>query len=429
MGALTTQDGHGVDAEQRRYLVVSSDSHAGPSLERDMRPYCPQRYLPDFEDFAKHVHDGVGHLHEITVAMQKDPILREAFERTTNCPGQTDPLARLRDMDEAGIAAEAIFAGGQNGEVLPFMGVGWDAGPRESPQILRAVGEHMWNEWLADFVSVAPERLLGVMQVPTWDVDAAVREIEWGRRAGLRLVNLPAPRSDLLAYNDPVYEPLWSACEALGLSLVTHGGGGEAPLGFPGPGGKHMYLYESGWLSRRHLWQLIFGGVFHRHPQLKLIFTEQKVAWVAPTLADLDSIYFSNDWGRDLRAELPKSPSEYWASNCYNGGSFLTPWETGMRDGVGVTNLLWGSDYPHTEGTWPNTRLAMRHAFSGLPESDTRLILGENAVVAYGLDANALRTVADLIGPTPQDLSEPLAPQQASAIRSLAFRSAGHWET
>jgi hypothetical protein len=94
-----------------------------------------------------------------------------------------------------------------------------------------------------------------------------------------------------------------------------------------------------------------------------------------------------------------------------------------------VTNLLWGSDYPHTEGTWPNTRLAMRHAFSGLPESDTRLILGENAVVAYRLDANELRTVADRIGPTPQDLSEPLAPQQASAIRSLAFRSAGHWET
>ena len=127
--------------------------------------------------------------------------------------------------------------------------------------------------------------------------------------------------------------------------------------------------------------------------------------------------------------ELPKSPSEYWASNCYNGGSFLTPWESDMRHGVGVTNLLWGSDYPHTEGTWPNTRLAMRHAFSGLPESDTRLILGENAVVAYGLDVDALRTIASRIGPTPQDLSEPLVPQETSAIHSLAFRAAGHWET
>jgi hypothetical protein len=71
----------------------------------------------------------------------------------------------------------------------------------------------------------------------------------------------------------------------------------------------------------------------------------------------------------------------------------------------------------------------MRHAFSGLPESDTRLILGENAVVAYGLDFDALRTIASRIGPTPQDLNEPLAPQEASAIHSLAFRAAGHWET
>jgi len=84
MGAFTTQDGRSAEVEKRRYLVVSSDSHAGPSLERDLRPYCPERYLPDFEDFARHVHDGVGHLHEITVAMQKVPELREAFERTAN---------------------------------------------------------------------------------------------------------------------------------------------------------------------------------------------------------------------------------------------------------------------------------------------------------------------------------------------------------
>jgi hypothetical protein len=132
MGALTTRDGGGVEMKERRYLVVSSDLHAGPSLQRDLRPYCPARYLPDFDEYARHVRENAGHLHEITLAIQRDPHLREAFERTASCPGQTDPSARLRDMDDAGIAAEAIFAGGQNGEVLPFVGVGWDAGTRES---------------------------------------------------------------------------------------------------------------------------------------------------------------------------------------------------------------------------------------------------------------------------------------------------------
>jgi predicted TIM-barrel fold metal-dependent hydrolase len=332
-------------------------------------------------------------------------------------------------MDQAGIAAEVIFAGGQNGEILPFVGVGWDAGSGDSPQVLRAVGEHMWNAWLADFVSESPERLLGVMQVPIWDIDAAVAELEWGRGAGLCVVNLPAPRSDIAAYNDPVYEPFWSACEALDLPFVTHGGGGERPLGFPGPGGKHLYLYESGWLSRRHLWQMIFGGVFQRHPRLRLIFTEQRVVWVPMALADLDSIFFSDDWGRELRAELQKPPSEYWSSNCYNSGSFLTPWEAAIRDAVGARNLLWGSDYPHYEGTWPNTKLAMRHAFSGVPEDDARKLLGENAVRAYGLDLPSLRTVADRIGPTPDDLAVPLSADEFPAFRSAAFRTAGHWSS
>jgi len=419
------------DLDPRRYLVVSSDSHAGPSLERDLRKYCPASYLEDFDDFVRQVPRGVGHGQLITMATQDDaaPLLKEAFARTSGCPGQTDPDARLRDMDEAGIAAEMIFAGGQNGEMLPFIGIGWDAGSRDIARELRAVGEHIWNQWLVEFVSSAPERLLGVMQVPLWDVDAAVREIEWGRTMGLRAVNLPAPRSDLVAYNDPVYEPFWSACESLGLPLVTHGGGGDAPLGFPGPGGKHLYLYESGWLSRRHLWQLIFGGVFHRHPSLKLVFTEQRVRWVGPTLTELDSIYDSEDWARELRADLPKSPSEYWASNCYNSGSFLTEWEAAMRDEVGVENLLWGSDYPHYEGTWPSTKLALRNTFSSLPERDTRRILGENAVTAYGLDANALRLVADQIGPTPEELRVPLDPHEFPAFRSAAFRTAGRWSS
>jgi predicted TIM-barrel fold metal-dependent hydrolase len=428
---MTSTDASVAGAETA-YLIVSSDSHAGPSLKNDLRPYCPAKYVDALDDFATHAVERGAHLELATrlVEAQGSSLLQQARAQTTSCAGQADPRARLRDMDAAGIAAEVIFAGGQNGEVLPFVGVGWDAGLTNSTTELRAVGNHIWNEWIADFVAIAPDRLLGTIQVPIWDVDAAVRELEWARNAGLKIVNFPAPRSDLTAYNDPAYEPFWDACEDLHLPLVTHGGGGDRPLGFPGPGGEHLMLYEQGWLSRRHLWQMIFGGVFERHPSLKVMFTEQRVRWVGPTLSELDSIYFSDDWARNLRKELPRSPSEYWAANCYSGGSFLTKWEAErMLEEVGIDNLCWGSDYPHYEGTWPETTVALRSTFGELPEEDTRKILGFNAVTALHLDRAVLEETARAIGPTPAALAKPVEEDELPDYRSAAFRTAGCWSS
>ena len=96
-----------------------------------------------------------------------------------------------------------------------------------------------------------------------------------------------------------------------------------------------------------------------------------------------------------------------------------------MLDEIGQKNLMWGSDYPHVEGTWPCTRQAMRNTFATIPQDHVRRILGENALSIYGLDAQALRTVADRIGPTPQELSEPLSPEEFPEIRGFAFRERG----
>jgi predicted TIM-barrel fold metal-dependent hydrolase len=212
----------------------------------------------------------------------------------------------------------------------------------------------------------------------------------------------------------------------MSMPLITHTGGGESPLGVAPnlPGWKQLYAYERLWLTRRNLWQLIFGGVFERHPALRFILTEQVVSWVAETLADLDDLY--RQFVRNPRYySPPRMPSEYWATNCYNSGSFLAPHEAAMRHDVGLENLLWGSDYPHLEGTWPYTRLALRNTFAGLPEHDVRLILGENAIRAYNLDGARLRPIADRIGPRPEEVAVPLAPGEvplATSFPGLAFR-------
>jgi predicted TIM-barrel fold metal-dependent hydrolase len=124
-----------------------------------------------------------------------------------------------------------------------------------------------------------------------------------------------------------------------------------------------------------------------------------------------------------LRSALPRKPSEYWATNCYIGGSFLAPFEVARRHEIGLHNLMWGADYPHQEGTWPNTLLAIRHAFRDAPEHDARLILGENALHVFDLDRDELRAIADRIGPTPAQIAEPVT--EFPEHRGLAFREYG----
>jgi predicted TIM-barrel fold metal-dependent hydrolase len=401
------------------YTVISCDSHAGPSLKESLRPYCPAAYLQAYDEFARVQREHLG-----TQLYFGD---EEKFSHTLTCEGHDDPVARLRHMDESGVAAAVVFGGGQNYEAVPFLGFGFDAGNPATAQELRAVGERIWNDWLTDHVAAAPHRLVGVMQAPLWDVEYAVKEIERYHDRGLRAVNFPSPRSDFPAYNDLRYEPIWNVCEERDIPLVSHSGGGERSLGGDGPGGMAVTFSETQWLCRRHLPQLIFGGVFERHPSLRVVFTEQRVAWVKYTLEEYDSLYYSDMFNPDWRQPWPKQPSEYFRSNCYIGGSFLAPFEAEMRHEVGLHNLLWGDDYPHVEGIWPNTMANLRDTFAGIPEEDCRLILGENALDVYRLDRDELAEVAARIGPLPSELATPLDPAEIPAHPSLNFRRRGPW--
>ena len=426
----------------QRYLVVSTDSHAGPSVEHQLRPFCPKAHLGKFDEFVAALKRDAtldtgerddslvgGNAHvRLTQAYRKDPsapqYLRDAFVVCSAAAGLQDPDARRVHMDEDGVAVDIVMAGGDNGETLPFAGLGIDAGSAKVPGELKAVGGHIWNAWLADFISGAPERHVGVAQIPIWDVDTAVREVEWARDAGLKAVNLPAPRGDYPPYTERLYDPLWDACEALNMPLITHSGGGEPALGLEGPLGRAVSAAEIHWLSRRGLWQMIFGGVFERHPGLKLVLTEQRVTWVPETLRDLDSVYRSQVH-REVAQTLPRLPSEYWTDHCFLSGSFLAPFEVAARHEVGLGNLMWGTDYPHNEGTWPRTRLSMRNTFAGIPEPETRMILGENALRVYDLDEHALRKIADRIGPTPEELSVKPTPDELPEFVGAAFREIG----
>lgn len=435
------------------YMIVSSDSHAGPPPEVHLRPYCPDKYLREFDEYCASARAHADKMRKLVdegrAGQKQNPTLRElGLEGTVECiecEGHWDPHVRLRHMDESGVAAEVVFAGGQNFEELPFMGKGWNAGMAAVATELRSASQVMWNRWLADYISVSPDRLVGVLQNPVWDVDLAVREVHWGAARGLRVINLPAPRRDFPAYTDHVYDDLWAACAETDTVLVTHSGGGEEPLGADARRGRFLHIAENHWLGNRGLAQLIFGGVFHRFPTLKYVLTEQRTEFAPDLVRHLDSVYDAGVRaerdgpglypaapflysGSDVDPDptspeaLPEKPSFYWRQNCILSGSFLAPYEVAYRHEVGLSQLLWGSDYPHLEGTWPETPQSIRHTFHDIPEDEVRLILGETACIVYGLDRDRLWPIAQKIGPAPEQVATSLRADETPSGRNGAFR-------
>ena len=139
--------------------------------------------------------------------------------------------------------------------------------------------------------------------------------------------------------------------------------------------GGLLGLYEVFVFTRRPLWFMIFGGVFDRHPDLKVVVTENGVQWLPSLVRDMES-FFDTHGGAPLRAALKMRPREYFERHVFLGGSLMRRDEAEMRDEIGVDRLMWGADYPHLEGAAPVHREDMRHVFGGMPEADLRRILG-----------------------------------------------------
>jgi predicted TIM-barrel fold metal-dependent hydrolase len=380
--------------------------------------------LDDFDRFAASVHESI--TFEPGVAGRKPAEFDELCCTYAEDVGVNDPYQRLQNMDADGIAAEVIFH--NTGEysrqtgAIPFVSpAASKMGPWGAEH--QAAGRRMYNRWLADFCSVDPDRLLGVVELPYWDIDASVAEIEWAAGAGFRCVNFAAsrvatptaglptidgPAVNMPTYDDPVWEPFWNVVEATGMSLNCHSG---APLhAFPNGGlaSRALFWSETPYMGRLALPMMCFGGVFKRHPTLRVIFNEQRGYWVWQTLRDLDAV-FANPWNRLLRQEIGQSPSEYWRQNCFLGGSFLARFELEHMEEIGVETITWGRDYPHVEGTWPFTLESLRTAFAGVPSGQVRQILGDNGIRCYGLDPARTADIAATVGPTPEAVDEALS--------------------
>ena len=162
-----------------------------------------------------------------------------------------------------------------------------------------------------------------------------------------------------------------------------------------------IYVCEAVWVVARPLTFLIWGGVFERFPGLRVAVTEGTTSWVPHYLEHWDERYV--DWHvttklGDYKSHLSMKPSDYFRRNV-RLGTFLARREVVRRHEIGVENMMWGTDYPHPEGTWPQTHEMMTVSFEGVPHEELVAMLGGNAASFYRFDTEKLAPIAARVGP------------------------------
>ena len=400
--------------EMDRYLLITADAHAGPE-HRSYGSYLEQKWQSDFNDWCVEVDEWTVQMRGVMGATS----IAVGGDLELDGGRNWDSARRLAETEADGVVAEVIFS---------------NTSPPFAPRLLTEFGEpeagrdfeRRWagiqahNRWLADFCAELPGRRAGIVQVYLPNVKGSVEEIRWAKENGLTGgVLLPGapPGSGIAPLYAPEYEAIWAVCEELGMPVNHHAGAAVPDFGQYMPESLTMYMLEVKWWAHRALWHLMFSGVFERHPSLQFVLTEVGAGWAPDVLRELDHFYnqMKNEpetsehiFGGPAVAKMPLTPSEYFERQCHLGASFLAPRDCEIRHEIGVDKIMWGSDYPHTEGSYPYSREHLRLTLAGVPEDEIHMMLATNAAAVYGFDIEALAKVAAMVGPTKAEMALPL---------------------
>ena len=381
-----------------RYTVISADTHAGGS-HAQYREFLDPAFRDEFDAWR---------------GKYKNPFSDLGDQRRYR---NWDDEMRNSQQDSDGVVGEVIFPN----TVPPFFPsfVLFAPPPSAQDYARRRAGILAHNRWLEDFCGRSPERRAGIGQVFLNDVDDAIEDVRWikehGLRGGILLPNIPPDVDWIKPLNHPDYDRLWAVCQDLDVPVNVHGGTGS-PSYARVPSSALIMLAEVSHYHKRPLLFLLLSGVFERFPRLKFVMTEAGCAWMPGFLDQLDNILQRvRDTGSvgELRFKpehvLPKSATEYFKQNVWLGVSFPRLDDAAaIRDRLGLDKIMWGSDYPHDEGTYPYTTLALRQVFHDWPEADLRAVLAGNAAGLYDFDLAALAGPASRLGPPVTEVATPL---------------------
>jgi uncharacterized protein len=282
----------------------------------------------------------------------------------------TDPELRLKDQERDGVQAEVLY-----GVLGASMRLNDDEAASEMLRI--------YNEWLADFCRTYPDRYAGLASIPSHNVDAAVTEARRVAKAGvLRGLDI-ANRPDLQPFWDPCWEPLWAVAEEAHLPIHLHTIGGSLPdLSKLAPKvGRAAFatmISSFQMYMALPLMAVIFAGVLEHHRGMRMVIGESGIGWIPYVLDHMDLEW--EDQFHDL--DLKMKPSEYWRRQCY--ATYQSD-RIGIKmlDEIGEDNIMWGSDFPHPDGIWPDSQEYIRRELGHLPAATRHKIVCSNAATLY----------------------------------------------
>jgi len=289
--------------------------------------------------------------------------------------GGWDPRERQKEMAQDGISAEVLY---------PTLGLslfGMDDAR------LQEACFAAYNDWLAEYCAFAPERLLGIATISTYDIDNAVAELERAAKAGLRgALVWQTPHPDLRFSTDH-YDKLWDAAQSMDMSISLHiltGHGYSKEMferigsGAPSVGVDHYKnsVNTKNFEIANAILELIFTGALERYPQLKVVIVENEAGWLPFTLQQWD--YYYNRFRTRNPMPMEMMPSEYFARQCYAtffkdavGGQEFEFW--------GQDQCMWSNDFPHENSTWPHSRQVIADTLGHLSQDVRTKLLRTNA--------------------------------------------------
>ena len=340
-----------------------------PFVKQDSINGIPGPYLFIDGQVPNHVGQGIGGGKSFE---ELPEFFREAGYQDGRAGGW-DPVERLKDMDLDETDAEVLYT------TLGFR-MFWMA-----DAALQRATFQVYNDWLAEYCSHDPKRLVGLAMISLWDIDEAVKELKRCSQIGLKGAMVWCSPPEDRPYKSPMYDPFWAAAQDLNMPLSFHAITGMGPESLWDPSDRYVRFMVFPMEVQRTLTHLILSGVLERFPDLKIISAENEIGWLPFFLQRIDGL--QEEFKYLEPTHLKMKASEYFARQVW--ACFITdPVGVANRHSIGVDNLMWSSDYPHVACTWPHSLEIVDREFAGVAEEEKWKIARDNVIKLYDLDLN-----------------------------------------